>query len=793
LETFEIISPEVETGSLTSRPGQLNHPVQLTSFIGREDEIAWVGGRLEAGQRLITITGPGGVGKTRLAYAVAESTRRSGRFPDGYAVVTLASVADERLVIPTIARTLGVMADDEQPVADRLAAALLGRRMLLVVDNLEHLIGAGIALRALLDACPDLSMLVTSRRALRVTGEQEFALSPFPVPSAIEGASLVHLTAYPSIALFVDRAEAALPTFALNADNASPVVEICARLDGLPLAIELAAARIKVLSSHALASRLSGRLRILTAGPRDAPTRQQTLRETIAWSYELLAPDEQRLFRRMAVFAGGGVLAAIEAVAELDDPEADVLALVATLLDHSLLVREADPSGEPRFRMLETIREFGLELLSQTGEEASVRDAHAAHLTLQYEVASDWQFGPEEPERVRQIEPEIDNIRAALTWLLVDQEFDSPRARMGLRLARSMTRFWDLRGHLREQEEWLTLALRMTADEPTADRGSALMGLGMAAWGANRFEEAKRRHEQSLEVWKAVGQLDAIARGHWLVGLAATGLGDLETAKRHFSEIEKLIPGLGVSLWVASLPVGQGLIAGLEGDGERAMRHFAEGLAYVAEHGFAWPHAWLLGEMAGAAMLVGDGASALAYYQRSLTELAGLGDVYGMLTGVTAIAMQATAAGDPELGASLLGAVMRIRSAVGNRRSWPHIVDKDAEEHARAALGDETYGQVQARTRSMTLSEAVALALAFRAEEEASQRGGGTSGSAFELSPRELEILGLLVEGKSNQEIGDALFISPRTAGTHVSNILGKLGVHSRAAAVAMALNEGLV
>jgi predicted ATPase len=418
--------------------GVSGRPRLLTSFIGRENEVATVARLLRQGHRLVTITGPGGVGKTRLALAVAEALNGSAAFPDGDAFITLAPVADEALVVPTIGHALGVVAEDERPPVERLAAALHGRRLLLTLDNLEHVIGATPELGTLLRLCPELTVLATSRRALRLTSEQEFPLAPLPVPASQDRRSPVELAATPAVALFLARVRATNPSFVLNAANAPAVAEICVRLDGLPLAIELAAARVKVLSPHALAARLSGRFQVLTSGPRDLPRRQQTLRDAIAWSYDLLTFGEQALFRRVAVFAGA-TLDAIEAVFEgtgngeqgsgrESSPIPSVLDLVASLVDHSLLVQEETPDGESRFRMLETIREYALDRLEEAGETALARDAHAAYFLRLAELAAAPEYEITETAHFRRLEPELDNVRAALSWLLGDGESGTERA-----------------------------------------------------------------------------------------------------------------------------------------------------------------------------------------------------------------------------------------------------------------------------------------------------------------------------------------------------------------------------
>jgi predicted ATPase/DNA-binding CsgD family transcriptional regulator len=767
--------------------------VHLTSFIGREHEIAWVRGRLESGQRLLTITGPGGVGKTRLAMAVAGSIDTRAVFTDGVVVVEMAPVADQTLVLPTIARALGVVAEDQRTPVQRLAAAIDCRRMLLVLDNLEHVIGASVELWELLDSCPNIAMLVTSRRALRLSGEQEFALAPLPVVTSGDGRSLDALARTPAIALFVDRATAANPAFSLTSENAEAVIEICTRLDGLPLAIELAAARVKILSPQALAARLTGRLQLLTSGPRDAPQRQQTLRQTIGWSYDLLTPYEQLLFRRLSVFAGGASLDAIEAVAGYGSPfsQLDILDGIAALVDQSLLVREESADGEPRFRMLETIREFALEGLESAGEDTAIRDAHADFFTGRAEASAANEYGAEESARIQQLEPDLDNVRGALTWLLVDQEHGTQRAHLGMRLAGAMVRFWDVRGYLQEEEEWLSRALSLVPERHTRERATALTALGVNAWFTSRLDDAIAWQQKALESWRELDDRAAIVRSLWFLGLVAGKRREVERLHELYEESAPLAPRLGITLW-AMVPNSLLALAALaEGDGQRSIKLLAETLDYHETHGYFWPRAWVLGLMAESAMLASDRRQALDYHQQSLALFSDHGDIYATLDGLTAVAVHATAFGDAEAAACLLGAVSRMRASVGNRMTWYTVGDQEAIDMVRSALGDDRFALVQEQSCSLQVSEAVALALAVR--PEAARNAATTGGDAYGLSPRELEVLRCLTEGMGNQEIGEKLFISTRTAGTHVSNILGKLGVHSRSAAVSLALNEGLV
>ncbi len=792
MKSAAVVQPIESLDSSLERPLSVGLSTQLTSFIGREDELSWIAKRLEAGQRLLTITGPGGVGKTRLALAAASLLNARSTFDDGVVVVALAQVADESLVVPTIARALDVVVEDGRQPVHRLEA-LQGRKLLLVLDNLEHVVGAAIELHQLLDELPDLSLLVTSRRALRVSGEQEFALSPLAVPESGSSAALDQLLQFPSIALFVDRAAASNPQFSLTEVNASAVVTICTRLDGLPLAIELAAARIRMLSPQALASRLSGRLQLLTAGPRDAPRRQQTLRETISWSFELLTEEERLLFRLISVFSGGASLEAVEAVVLRAAPQLapDTLAGVAALVDHSLLVKEAEAAGESRFRMLETIREFGLDELEASGAASSARDAHAEYFVEQAERSAEGEYGALESSLLRKLEPDLGNVRAALTWLLAQQPFDSPRANLGLRLAGAMVRFWDVRGYLQEEYDWLTRALSMVKAGPTRERATALTALGVNCWFTNQLDDAIKWQQEALTIWRMLNDPSAIVRSLWFLGLVAGKRREVQRLDELYEESAPLAPHLGITLWTVVPNSLQALKALAERDGQRCRDTLAATLDYHVKHGYLWPHAWCLGIMAEAAMIDGNRDESLSLYQRSLAEFNEHGDIYATIDCLVAIANHASGYGQPETAAMLLSVVRQIRFAVGYRMTWATISEQDSWNLTNSLLDSDRVGQIQADALDLRLSDAVALALSVK-PEQVGHAPALKQGNRYGLTSREREVLKLLAEGRSNQEIGDLLFISARTAGTHVANILQKLGVHSRAAAVAVALNKDL-
>src|SRR5215217_6957374 len=458
-------------------------PVPLTPLVGRDKAISAVAAILaEPTIRLLTLTGPGGTGKTRLALAVAE--RVAPMFPDGVVFVPLAPLGDPALVASAIAEGLGVRERPEQTVRDALTAHLAGKRLLLVLDNVEHLLPAAPLVADLLGACPALRVLTTSRAPLRLSGEHLYPVSPLEVPDADHLSSLEELGQTPAVRLFVDRVRAVKPDFALSEANAHPVVEIVRRLDGLPLALELVAARVQVLSPIALAARLDRSLPLLTGGAHDLPDRQRTLRHAMAWSYDLLQPNQQTLFRRLGVFTRGCTLEAAEMVADLDEPF-DVLEGIGALLDASLLQSE-EPDAETRFRMLETVREFGLERLEASDEATTTRDRHARYFLDLAERTNAVIVKTPTPALLDVIEREHDNLRAALTWSRDTGNHDT-----FLRLAGALAMFWYYRGYLGEGQRWLSQALETPPiDASPQPRAWALTMSGMLANVAGETDRA---------------------------------------------------------------------------------------------------------------------------------------------------------------------------------------------------------------------------------------------------------------------------------------------------------------
>ncbi len=506
--------------TLDSRPNNL--PVQLTPLIGREKEGAAVQNLLQREDvRLVTLTGPGGMGKTRMGLQVAADL--SDLFPDGVYFVNLAPLSDPTLVVSTIAQTLDLKETGDQPLLDLLKGYLRDKQLLLLLDNFEQVVSAALQVVDLLAACLKLKVIVTSRAVLHVRGEQEFPIPPLAVPDPKRLPDLVTLSHYEAVELFLSRSQAVKPEFQLSNTNAPVIAEICARLDGLPLAIELAAARIKLLPPQALLARLGQRLAVLTSGPHDVPARQQTLRNTITWSYNLLEAQEQRLFRRLSVFVGGCTLEAIEAVCiarETSTPTMSMLDCVASLIDKSLLQQTEQEGEQPRLVMLETIREYGLEALEMSGDMEITRQAHAMYYLAMAEKAEPKLEGPQQAVWLDRLEREYDNLRSALRWFLERGEVGHS-IELALRQAGALRRFWEVRGHWSEGWNFLEQALAGSKGVAVPVQLKALKAAAHLAFVRSDNDRAEALSEECLARCRELGDTAGMALSLRLLGSIA--------------------------------------------------------------------------------------------------------------------------------------------------------------------------------------------------------------------------------------------------------------------------------
>jgi predicted ATPase/DNA-binding CsgD family transcriptional regulator/tetratricopeptide (TPR) repeat protein len=782
-------------------------PAPLTSFVGRERVVATlIDMLLRADVRLLTLTGPGGVGKTRLALQVASAL--AARFPDGVGFVGLAPLATPDLVVPAVAQVLGVRDSGREPLTERIIAFLGDKHLLLVFDNFEHLIEAAPFVTDVLASCPGVTALVTSRARLHLSGEFEHVISPLALAGSgdVTGAD----AAVPeAVRLFVERTRAVREDFVLTPENVATVAAICRRLDGLPLAIELAAARGKVLPPAALLARLATRLRLLTDGGRDLPARQRTMRATIAWSYDLLSPEEQVLFRRLGVFVGGCTLEAAEWVSGRDGrrdagggrmtdihrpstssplhpitASPSALDLVSSLVDKSLLQVNDGPGGEPRYALLETVREFALERLAESGEETTIRVNHAAWFLAvaeQTEIAT-W-GGPEHAHWLDQIEAELSNLRGALGWLEENGEIEAT-----LRLAGSLVGLWFHRSHRTEGHAWLQRALARADEVPTVGRAKALVALTKLGMFLGS-DEAAAHAAESVAVWTELGDAWRAADARLALGMVLHYQDDYERAAPLLEEVAAELDALGEPLRAAIARLNLGVAALEHGDGTRAEALLEDVLALFHRGGYQWAVPTTLLSLGQAAVNRGDAAAAAAYYAESLALAGNQEDLVSALVKTANLA-----AGRRALVATrLFGAAAALAETVGYPlRPVEQVRCQDAAAGARAALGDATFEAAWAAGQTLTAEQAVAEAAAMLDAMRAPAAPGAAAGNAFGLTPRERQVLRLLAEGHSNQVIADALFVSPRTVKNHVASILAKLGVGSRAAAVAHALRQGL-
>jgi predicted ATPase/DNA-binding CsgD family transcriptional regulator len=857
-------SPSEHSPALTPFPGQRRGastlPTPLTPLLGRDDDIVQIRALLDGDEtRLVTLTGPGGVGKTRLAIAVA--TLLEPEFAHGAVFVPLASVRDANLVPLAVGQALGIQEQGDRAMPELLIGVLREQHLLLVLDNLEHIVDfVATWLTELLSRCPRLKVLATSRIALSIDGEQRYLVAPLPLPDA---ESFEAVSGNAAVRLFAQRAHAVRQDFALSETNAGIVTAIVRQLDGVPLAIELAAARTTVLSPAAILARLTDRLGVLTGGRRDAPARHRTMRAAIAWSYDLLSPEDQAVFRRLAVFVGGFTLEAAEAVG--GDEAIDRL---GALIDHSLVRHVAMPKGEPRLWMLETIREYGLEQLAADGDDAAARDAHAAYCLYVTRCAWDAMEGSGQVRWYDRLEAEQGNQRAACAWL-VERE----RIEEAIDLTMNQIVFFGLRGHVTEaRAQFEALLAHPRTAERTIARAKALHGAGSMAIKLGDRQRGQALLTEALAIFRERGDRLFTAVALLILGVAeddidramalttevysigrevgsnfltGAGLinqsvlaqirGDLDTAQALREEALALSRTVGDAYGIELGLLDLAELFLLRGEHERAEPLIQEGLRLSIELGdkHDWPYGQMLlarvyrarGEYAAAAACIEDGlpvarhtgdieterdlllalgdiatlqgdhANAIRMFREGIGLFHTIGDRFPVVRGFDGVARVAIATGDMRQAARLLGAADALLVDIGaSRPEGPALTDhEDRIATVRSALG-AAFNESFAAGMALSRDDAIAEAIAFEpiSREEAGASAPAVPAAAMGLTPRELEVLRLMSDGLTNQEIADTLFVSLRTPTSHATSILTKLELPSRTAAVAYAIRNGL-
>ena len=734
-----------------------NLPQRLTSFVGRErekDEVI----RLLARCRLLTLTGTGGSGKTRLALEVASCVAED--YPQGAWLVELSSITDPALPAQEVAALFGVREEPGTPLLDTLAAYLHSARTLLVLDNCEHLVDecAELADR-LLTACPDLRILATSRQPLGLDYEVAHRVPPMSMPDAQQLPPPEELEQYEALRLFMERATAIRSDFVVGKENVAALVELAAKLDGLPLAIELAAARTRVLSVQQIVERLDERFRLLSTTSRSASPRHRSLQAVMDWSYELLSEEERTVLRTLSVFAGGFTLEAVQAVSGLEVDEFETIDLLSRLVDRSLLNVD-ERGGAATFRMLETIRRYGIERLEEAGEAASVRDRLLEYYTDLAESTENELLSVSQPAWLERLEREHDNLRASLEW-----GWTSERGRnrqLGLRLAGALVWFWYFRGYLSEGRSWLEKLLAGdSARRASVGLAKALSAVGVLSYLQGDYSVARVRLEEGLQVWRALGDLRGTAFALTFLGRVAQQLDD-----------------------------------------PRAGELGAESVALFREHGDKWGLALSLDFLGEMARERGDHARAEELHRESMSLYLEVGHSWGVALELSHFGHVALRAGDYATARRRLEEAIEIQREVGDKwmLAWTlhnlgHVVKAQGDHAQAAALHDESLQLFRelGGLGGMPAAEASREAQLETPHFVPQSPGLAPQDHPHNLTPREIEVLQLIAEGLTDAQVATRLVLSTRTVQAHLRSIYSKLDITTRSAATRYALEHGLV
>jgi non-specific serine/threonine protein kinase len=790
---------------------------------------------------MLTLIGPGGTGKTRLSIRAASDLL--DQYLDGVWFVELAPILDPLLVPRTTAITIGLRDEPQRPILDVLCDSLREKKMLIILDNCEHLVDACARMAdRILHAAPDTRILASSREALGIGGEVTYRVPSLGLPDLSHLPPVESLGQYEAVKLFIDRATAAVPGFTITNDNAPAVAQVCHHLDGIPLAIELAAAKIRVLSVEQIAKRMDDRLRLLTGGSRTVLERHQTLRAAIDWSYNLLPPAEQVLFQRVSVFVGGWTLEAAESICKDGSVHsADVLNLMEQLINKSLVISE-EVQHESRYTMLETLRQYATEKLLESGESDILRDRHLKYFLDLAEAAESKLQSAAQAEWISQLEGEHNNLRAALDW----SETGQPSAQSGLRLAGSLWLFWKIRGHFMEGRARLERLLAKSKDVPAGVRAKGLSALGTMAYDQGDMPKALVYHEEALDLYQELGDQTGVAFALNNLGCQADRQGAYEQANGYFAEALDLYRELGDSrgmtmvlnnlgnttrdqgdpqraadiyeqalvlarqskdkLLIAFLLSNLGELAHDQGEDARAIADFEEALPLLQELG-AKHTSFLIKRILGdIARTRGDLVQAAGHFHESLKLSRELADMHSLAQSLTGLARIIAAGGEQQIATRLFASVESLRKAADLTLPLAERPRYDQELDAlKSTLGEADFARAWAAGQRMTVEQAVDLAqstsvtsnpvtgleshtsiapIPSQREAEKQKYGG--------LTAREREVAAHIAQGKSNQAIAAELFISLKTVEANVTRILMKLGFTSRAQIAGWAVAKGL-
>lgn len=740
-----------------------NLPAELTSFVGREPQLAELR-RLLHRSRLITLTGPGGSGKSRLALRLAREVL--DRHPDGVWLVELAALGDERLLEHTVVSVCGVKEDSRKPIREAIAEALAANRTLILLDGCEHLVDSCAEMvGSLLRTCPKLTILATSREPLGVTGEVIWRTPSLTIPRPQDAAHPELLMECEAIRLFVDRARLSRQEFELEPAGAAALAQICTRLEGIPLAIELAAGLASVMTLEEILERLRRRFQLLTGGGRTSLPRHQTLRQAVDWSYGLLSPTEQAMFARLGLFAGGFDLAAAEAVVSGTPIDVDeVQPMLSRLVHKSLVVAEPTHPHTTRYRMLDTIREYALEKLEQIGEW---RSRHAAYFTAWTENAVKQLMSSDQGLWLQRLDEEQANIRLALEWSVFEQSDNA------LRIAGAMGGFWWMTRSLAEGFEWLSRALDLETSAAGL-RATALIARARVSHRRGDYVTTERDAQEVVTIAKELAMYPELMRALNLLGVVRSHRGDLTAAHRAFSEIKVLAASHGDLEQLAVSINNMALIETTLGQHDVALAHAQESLAILERTGVRFQKAIVLETAARINFRLGNREVAHRSYAESLSISAEFMDRMNIADTLEGLALLAVSAADPGRAVVLVTVAEALRSSTGGERD-PEMVGDVVElmDRARARLGQAALEEARRRGRAMSIEDAIRYALGATAGDHRD----GTS----RLTDREIQVARMIAAGQTNAEVGARLHISNRTVDAHVEHIRNKLGLRTRA------------